>query len=155
MDSFFHEDIHFRFVEQNDSNKDGVLAIPVFRAVPCGPPNFIDNEVQGYIEIPEKMLGAGEFFVLRAKGDSMVDAGIADQDLIIIKKQSFAEEKQIAVVFVEGEVTLKRIHIDKRKNVIELRPDNSNYSPIIAKECIVLGVAVKVIKDLQYGTSDL
>ena len=101
------------------------------------------------------MLGAGEFFVLRAKGDSMVDAGIADQDLVIIKKQSFAEEKQIAVVFVEGEVTLKRIHIDKRKNVIELRPDNSNYSPIIAKECIVLGVAVKVIKDLQYGTSDL
>ena len=137
-----------RFVEQKSDIRDGMVEIPVFQAIPCGPPNFIDNEIQGYVEIPEKMLGAGEFFILRAKGDSMVDAGIANQDLVIIKKQNFAEENQIAVALVDGEVTLKRVHVDKKKKVIELLPDNKEYMPIVTKECIVLGVAVKVIKDL-------
>lgn len=148
MDNYLSEAIQIRFMEQKDDNKAGMLELPVFRAIPCGPPNYIDNEVQGYIEIPEKMLGSGEYFILRAKGDSMIDAGIDDQDLVIIKKQEFAEENQIAVALVEGEVTLKRIHVDNRNKIIELRPDNSNYTPIVAKECIVLGVAVKVIKDL-------
>ena len=148
MDSFFSENTQIRFEEQKGINKVGMLEIPVFRAIPCGPPNFIDNEVQGYIEIPETMLGTGEYYILRAKGDSMINAGIEDQDLVIIKKQEFAEENQIAVALVEGEVTLKRVHVDNRNKVIELRPDNSNYAPIVAKECIVLGVAVKVIKDL-------
>ena len=130
------------------TKKDGMKTIPIFRAIPCGTPNFIDNETQGFVEIPEKMLGQGEYYILRAKGESMVDAGIADQDLVIIKKQDFAEENQIVVALVEGEVTLKRVHIDRRKKEIELLPENKNYSPIIAKECTILGVAVKVIKDL-------
>lgn len=138
----------FRFVEQKGEKMDGIIEIPVFRAIPCGPPNFIDNEIQGFIEIPERMLGSGEYFILRAKGDSMVDAGIADQDLVIIKKQDYAEEDQIAVALVEGEVTLKRIHFNKKEKTIELCPDNRNYLPIVVKECTVLGVAVKVIKDL-------
>ncbi len=148
MDCFFPVNTEIRFEEQKGNNKAGMLEIPVFRAIPCGPPNFIDNEVQGYIEIPEKMLGAGEYYILRAKGDSMINAGIEDQDLVIIKKQEYAEENQIAVALVEGEVTLKRVHVDNTNKVIELRPDNSNYTPIVAKECIVLGVAVKVIKDI-------
>lgn len=143
-----NQHLQVRLVEQKDDLNTGMLEIPVFRAIPCGPPNFIDNEVQGYIEIPEKMLGAGEYFILRAKGDSMADAGIADQDLVIIKKQNYAEENQIAVALVDGEVTLKRIHVDKKKKMIILLPENSKYSPIAAKECSVLGIAVKVIKDL-------
>lgn len=145
-----HLPIHspFQFVEQKGEKMNGIIEIPVFRAIPCGPPNFIDNEIQGFIEIPEKMLGSGEYFILRAKGDSMVDAGIADQDLVIIKKQDYAEENQIVVALVEGEVTLKRVHVNNKNKVIELRPDNSNYAPIVVKECIILGVAVKVIKNL-------
>lgn len=142
VDSLIH------IMEQKCEKKAGILEIPVFRTIPCGPPNFIDNEVQGYIELPERMLGPGEYFILRAKGDSMADAGIADQDLVVIKKQDYAEENQIAVALVDGEVTLKRLHVDKKKRMIILKPENSNYSPIIVKECIVLGVAVKVIKDL-------
>ena len=134
--------------EQNRPEKNGMIEVPVYQSIPCGRPNFIDNELQGYIEIPEKMLGTGEFFVLRAKGTSMVDAGIDDQDLVIIKKQDYAEENQIAVALVDGEVTLKRIHIDKEKRLVILMPENSEYSPIVTKDCTVLGIAIKVIKDL-------
>ena len=148
MDNQLSIESMIRYVEQKSNNTNGMIEIPVFRAIPCGPPNYIDNEIQGFIEIPEKMLGAGEYYILRAKGDSMVDAGIADQDLVIIKKQDYAEENQIAVALVEGEVTLKRVHVDNKNKVIELLPDNKQYLPIIAKECIILGVAVKVIKDL-------
>ena len=148
MDIQFSSDSTIRNVELKGHNRNGMIEIPVFRAIPCGPPNFIDNEIQGFIEIPEKMLGAGEYYILRAKGDSMADAGIADQDLVIIKKQNYAEENQIAVAMVDGEVTLKRIHLDKKKKMIVLQPENSKYSPIAVKECSVLGIAVKVIKDL-------
>ncbi len=148
MDDYLIENAQIRFLDTRGDIQKGMLLIPVFRAIPCGTPNFIDNEIQGYVEIPEKMLGAGEYFVLRAKGDSMVDAGIEDQDLVIIKKQEYAEENQIAVALVEGEATLKRVHVDNRNKVIELQPDNNNYTPIVVKECIVLGVAVKVIKNL-------
>ena len=124
MDNQLSIESMIRYVEQKSNNTNGMIEIPVFRAIPCGPPNYIDNEIQGFIEIPEKMLGAGEYYILRAKGDSMVDAGIADQDLVIIKKQDYAEENQIAVALVEGEVTLKRVHVDNKNKVIELLPDN-------------------------------
>lgn len=148
MDNQLSMESKIRYVEQKSNNRNDMIEIPVFRAIPCGPPNFIDNEIQGFIEIPEKMLGAGEYYILRAKGDSMADAGIADQDLVIIKKQDYAEENQIAVALVEGEVTLKRVHFDKEKRLIILLPENSEYSPIVTRECTILGVAVKAIKDL-------
>lgn len=149
MDNHFTiEDSQMIITAQKGNEKNGMIEVPVYQAIPCGSPNFIDNELQGYIEIPEKMLGTGEFFILRAKGTSMIDAGINDQDLVIIRKQEYAEENQIAVALVEGEVTLKRIHFDKENRLVVLMPENSEYSPIITKECTILGVAVKVIKDL-------
>ncbi len=146
MDYYFStEDSQITNTAQKGNEKGGMIEVPVYQDIPCGSPNFIDNELQGYIEIPENMLGTGEFFILRAKGTSMIDAGINDQDLVIIRKQEYAEENQIAVALVDGEVTLKRIHIDKKKRFVVLMPENSEYSPIMTKECTILEVAVKVI----------
>lgn len=127
----------------------GYLYIPLFGYIPCGTPNFLDNELRGYLEIPENMIGQGEFFVLRAKGDSMIDAGIDDGDLVIVKKQNYAEESQIVVAFIDGETTLKRFYKNDEQKLVELRPENKKYKPLYASDCLIFGVAVKIIKDLN------
>lgn len=130
------------------SARKGQLLIPVYGEIPCGEPNFMDDALKGYLEIPAAMLGDGEYFALRAKGDSMIGAGIYAGDLVIIKRQNFAEESQIVVAYVDGETTLKRFYMNKEQQLVELRPENKQYQPIYASECTILGVAVKIIKDL-------
>ena len=122
--------------------------IPVYGEIPCGIPNSMDDGLKGYLEIPNGILGDGEFFALRAKGVSMIDAGIYDGDLIIVRKQSFAEDAQIVVAFVDGETTLKRLYKNSEHQLIELRPENERYQTIYTSECTILGIAVKIIKDL-------
>lgn len=129
--------------------KNGILYIPLYGNIPCGTPNFVDDELRGYLEIPENMIGQGEFFVLRAKGDSMIDAGIEDGDLVIVKKQNYAVESQIVVAFIDGETTLKRFYRNDKQNLVELRSENNKYEPIYASDCLIFGVAVKIIKDLK------
>ncbi len=147
----FFGDVYFHSVIDGEKPtvKEKHLLIPVFGDIPCGPPNFVDDEIKGYLEIPEEMIGEGEYFVLRAKGDSMTGAGIVAGDLVVVKKQNYAEESQIVVAFVDGETTLKRIYKDNNKGLIELRPENKRYKTIYASDCVILGVAVKIIKDIK------
>ena len=95
------------YVKKATSNN---LLLTVFGYVPCGSPNFIDDNIEGFLEIPKSMLGQGDFFVLRAKGDSMIDAGIKTGDLIIIKQQNCAEDGQIVVARLGENVTLKKYY---------------------------------------------
>lgn len=147
----FLGDIYLHSVEDgiNHSARSECLLIPVYGEIPCGEPNFMDDALKGYLEIPAAMLGDGEYFVLRAKGDSMIGAGIYAGDLVIVKRQSFAEESQIVVAYVDGETTLKRFYKNKEQRLVELRPENENYKTIYATDCTILGIAVKIVKDLQ------
>lgn len=124
------------------------VLIPVYGEIPCGEPNTLNGQIKGHIEIPNKMLGMGDYFVLQAKGSSMIGAGIEDGDLVIVKKQDYADESQIVVAFVDGETTLKRFYKNEKHQLIELRPENNEYKTIYADDCQILGVAVKIIKDL-------
>lgn len=128
---------------------DSNMLIPIYGEIPCGEPNFLNDQIKGYLEIPNKMLGLGDYFILRAKGFSMTGAGIEDGDLVIVKKQNFAEEAQIVVAFVDGETTLKRFFKNEKQQLIELRPENDDYKIIYAEDCLILGIAVKIIKDIQ------
>ena len=78
----------------------------------------------------------------------MIDVGIEEGDLVVIKAQNYAEEGQIVVALVEDEATLKRFYKDKKTNRVRLHPENSKMEDIIVDNCIIQGVAVKVIKDL-------
>ena len=77
----------------------------------------------------------------------MIDAGIETGDLVVIRKQSCAEDGQIVVALVEDETTLKRLYRENGK--VRLHPENRDMEDIIVDDCIIQGVAVKVIKDLQ------
>ena len=79
----------------------------------------------------------------------MIDAGIDDGDLVLIRKQSEAKEGQIVVALVGNENTLKRFFVDQEHDCIRLHPENKSMTDIIVKTCMIQGVAVKVIKDLE------
>lgn len=142
--------VFFHPIDEQDHYvaRKNYFLVPVYGDIPCGPPNFVDDELKGHLEIPDEMIGNGEYFVLRAKGDSMTGAGILAGDLVIIQKQNYAEEAQIVVAYVDGETTLKRFYKNDQQKLVELRPENDKYKPIFASDCLILGVAVKIIKDI-------
>ena len=79
----------------------------------------------------------------------MIEAGIDDGDLVVIRKQSVAEKGEIIVALVDDETTLKRFFKDDEKKKVILHPENKMMKDIVVDDCIIQGVAVKVIKDLQ------
>ena len=132
-------------IEKLNSNS-GVIRAAVVGSIACGIPNLAEEIVEEYVSLPRSMFGDGEFFILRANGESMIDAGIETGDLVVIRKQACAEDGQIVVALVEDEATLKRLYRDKGK--VRLHPENRAMDDIIVDDCIIQGVAVKVIKDL-------
>lgn len=129
------------------SSNSGVIRAAVVGSIGCGIPNLAEENIEEYVSLPRSMFGNGEFFILRANGESMIDAGIETGDLVVIRKQSCAEDGQIVVALVEDETTLKRLYRENGK--VRLHPENRDMDDIIVDDCIIQGVAVKVIKDLQ------
>lgn len=132
-------------IEKLNSNS-GVIRAAVVGSIACGIPNLAEENVEEYVSLPRSMFGDGEFFILRANGESMIDAGIETGDLVVIRKQACAEDGQIVVALVEDEATLKRLYREKGK--VRLHPENRAMDDIIVDDCIIQGIAVKVIKDL-------
>ena len=87
--------------------------------------------------------------ILRAYGDSMIEAGIDNGDLVLIRQQNYADEGQIVVALMEDEATLKRFYPEPKKHRIRLHPENSRMDDIYVDNCEIQGVAVKVLKDLE------
>ena len=141
-----------RIVAKN-RDKD-LLSLPVLGAISCGVPKFAEENIEEYVQVPAAWFGGGELFALRANGDSMINAGIDDGDLVIIKNQSYADANQIIVALIDNEdATLKRYRPQEDRRYIDLVPENEKYSTRtvdLAQESLVIqGVALKVIKDLE------
>lgn len=124
------------------------VSVPLIGSISCGQPLLSEESVEGYIPIPTEWLGPGEYFLLRANGDSMVDAGIDDDDIVIVQKATTANDGDIVVALVDNENTLKRLYRDEKKRKIVLHPENPNYEDIVVDSCEIQGVAIKVLKDL-------
>lgn len=134
--------------EKISKSQDGTVSVPLVGSISCGQPLLSEESVESYIRIPTEWLGSGEYFLLRANGNSMVDAGIDDEDIVIIRKTSEAEDGDIVVALVDNENTLKRLYRDEKKRKIILHPENPDYDDIVVDYCEIQGVAVKVLKDL-------
>ena len=125
------------------------LSCPVVGSIACGTPMLAEENIQSYVTLSKDFLGAGNFFLLRANGDSMINAGIDDGDLVIVRQQENAEQGQIIVALTGNEATLKRYYLDPKKKKIRLHPENDTMKDILCDSISIQGVAVKVIKDLQ------
>ena len=122
----------------------GTTMIPLVGAVACGSPSFAVEDIEETYSFPTNLFGSGELFMLRTFGDSMIDIGIRKDDLVVIKKQNYAEDGDIVVALVDGETTLKRFYKDGGK--IILHPENKTMKDIVVKECEIQGVLVSRIK---------
>ena len=126
-----------------------VVAVPKLGYVPCGPLSEEYECIDGYVRLPASFVGnAKSCFLLTATGNSMIDVGINDGDLVLVRQQNEANYNDIVVALVENEVTLKRFRPDPENKRIILHPENKRMKDIVVKECKIQGVAIKVIKDL-------
>lgn len=141
-----------------DENKDPILEnipgiitpvhmkrIPILGTIACGDPIFAQENYDGYFMIDKNLPEAD--FILRAKGDSMIEAHIFDGDLVFLRKTSDVDDGQIAAVLIDDEATLKRVSRDK--DTVILQPCNKDYKPIIVqgndnKQVLILGEMVGV-----------
>lgn len=102
--------------------------LPIVGHISCGQKQLAFENIEGYEEIPASWLNGGQYFFLRAKGDSMTGARISDGDLLLIRKQENVEDGEIAAVLIEDEAVLKRIY--KRNGILVLQSENPQYPPI-------------------------
>lgn len=117
-------------------------------SVPCGSPQYEEENIEEYISLPTAIFGKGDFFILRASGNSMIEAGIDDGDLVVVKKQIYAEDGDIVVALVDNQNTLKRFYRDNDNRKVILHPENRRMKDIIVDDCFIQGVACHVIKNL-------
>ncbi|MBQ6527907.1 MAG: repressor LexA [Clostridia bacterium] len=121
----------------------------ILGSIACGIPEDAEEHVEEYVPLPTSIFGEGELYILRAHGDSMIQAGIDDGDLVVIRKTATAHDGDIVVALVEEETTtLKRLFIDRENHRIRLHPENDRMEDIIVPSCRIQGVAVNVIKTL-------
>lgn len=124
-------------------------AVPVLGSVSCGIPKFAEENIEEYVKLPVSLFGKGDFFLLRASGNSMIEAGIDNGDLVLVRRQDYAAPGQIVVALMEEEATLKRYYPEPQNGYIRLHPENKDLDDIIVDHCLIQGVAVHVIKELN------
>lgn len=134
-------------------NSNSIDRVPVIGSVACGKPKLAIEDIQGYLPINIDWLGRGEYFGLVADGDSMINIGINDGDIVIVRKQSTAENGQVVVALIPDEyggemtATLKRFY--KERGRYRLQPENDTMKDIYVKRLEILGIAVKTISDVK------
>ena len=126
--------------------------VPIVGRIACGNPILAQEDIEDYVRLPERIFGSGTFFLLRAKGDSMIDAGIDSGDLVLIRQQSTADPGQIVVALVndDEEATLKRFYPEPENRRIRLHPENESMEDIYVDHCSIQGVAVHILKKIPY-----
>jgi repressor LexA len=118
-----------------------VEALPLVGSVAAGAPRLAEQDVEDWVSTPF----TGDF-VLRVTGDSMVNAGILDGDLVVVRRARTADDGEIVVAQIEDEATVKRLR--RANGRVELMPENDAYAPIVADEVTLCGVVVGVMRSL-------
>lgn len=137
-------------IVKHDAN---MIQAAIIGSVHCGEPQFEEENIEAYINLPSQIFGKDDCYILRANGESMVDAGIDDGDLVVVRKQWFAKDGEIVVALVDGESTLKIYHKADNAGVPYLQAANRKepylYPDIYAHNSLYIqGVAVFVIKQV-------
>lgn len=123
-----------------------MIDVPVIGKITAGEPILAVENITDTFPIPLDFVGNSESFMLKVRGDSMIEAGILDGDLIVVKQQSTARNGQIVVALIEDEATVKTFY--KESDHVRLQPENSRLDPIIVPDCKILGVVGGVFRKI-------
>ena len=124
-------------------NPDRTIIAPLLGTVTCGQPILAVENIEGTYSLPADIFGTGETFLLHAKGQSMIDAGIKDEDILVVRKCQKADDGDIVVALIDEEATVKRFF--KKRNRIVLHPENKEYKDIIVDNVQILGKVISCI----------
>lgn len=113
------------------------INVPVVGRIAAGTPVLANENIEEYLSFPKSMVGSGEHFGLHVHGDSMIDEGIFDGDIAIIRKQNTASQGEIIAAMIDEEATLKTFKLKDDK--VHLIPANEAYNTIIADDVVILG----------------
>ena len=130
-----------RALKLTDDTMPKVSAVPLLGVVTAGQPILATENLEGYVGFMSKR-DTDSLFALRVKGESMIEAGILDGDIIIAEKTCYAENGEIVVAMIDDEATVKRFFRENGK--YRLQPENSAMQPIICDEVLILGKVVAI-----------
>ena len=130
---------HLKALEEKSVN------VPVVGKVAAGEPITAIQNIEFYVPVSEQLKRGRELFALRIQGESMVNAGILDGDIVVVHRTPVAENGEIVVAMVEDSATVKRFY--KENGHFRLQPENDSYEPIIVDEVVLLGKVVSLIRN--------
>jgi repressor LexA len=146
-----------RAIELTDRRREvppaaDVHRLPLVGEIAAGGPLLAEQNIEDYVGVPELLSSGGEEFVLRVKGDSMVDAGILDGDFVVVQRRQSAENGDIIVALagddeLADEATVKRFFREDGR--IRLQPENETLEPIYADHVQVLGKVIGVFRQVR------
>ncbi|HLJ58713.1 MAG TPA: transcriptional repressor LexA [bacterium] len=123
-----------------------VVNVPVLGRIAAGQPILAEENVEDVFPLPKDFVREDASFILRVRGDSMIDAGIYEGDYLVVRQQATANNGEIVAAMIGDEATVKRFY--RERDHIRLQPENSAMSPIIARDVTVLGKAIALIRRL-------
>jgi repressor LexA len=139
-----------KVMDETTKNLEGYVAnqeidnIPVIGKITAGAPILAVENIEDTFPVPVQYLENSTTFMLKVKGESMINAGILDGDNIIVKQQNTANNGDIVVALIEDEATIKTFY--KEKDHYRLQPENPDYEPIIVKELNILGKVIGLFR---------
>lgn len=124
---------------------DRNVRVPLVGTVTAGQPILAVEEIEGYIPYRSRHLHSRDLFALRVRGESMINAGILDGDIVVVRRTPTAENGDIVVALVEDEATVKRFY--KEKGHFRLQPENDEMEPIIVDSVSILGRVISLMRE--------
>lgn len=124
-----------------------MVNVPVIGTVAAGMPILAEENIEDYMPIPVEMLPNKEVFMLKVKGESMIDAGIFNNDKVIVAKQNTANNGEMVVALVEDSATVKTFY--KENGHIRLQPENASMDPIIVDDVQILGKVIGLFRMMR------
>lgn len=136
------------------TKQEEIVKVPIVGIIAAGQPiEAIESPLETIAVTKNKIGNFGDYYALRVQGDSMVNDGIFDGDIVVIRKQETADNGQTVVAIInDNEATLKKIYREKGR--IRLQPANQSMLPIYCQEAEVRGIVVKIIRNLENGVQD-
>ncbi|ORC15581.1 MULTISPECIES: transcriptional repressor LexA [Rothia] len=125
---------------------DDLATVPLVGHIAAGSPIAAEQSIEDVMTLPRQLVGQGDLFMLRVKGDSMVDAAICDGDWVVVRTQNTAQNGEIVAALLEDEATVKTFR--QRDGHTWLLPQNTQYEPILGDNATIMGKVVSVLRSL-------
>ncbi len=124
-----------------------MVNVPIVGRVAAGEPLLAEQNIEEYFPIPMDFMPNKQTFMLKIKGESMINAGILDGDYVLVEERKTAHNGEMIVALVDDGATVKRFY--KEEGIIRLQPENNTMEPIIVPDCTILGKVIGVFRFMK------